>query len=286
MNPLRAFLFVLYTTAIVQANGQPVTPIIVDIPYQNPTSVKMNGMLKSIPEAEQFLEDTSSKFGRFDPIVIRLESNEDIYAAAVFARVALKSHDSVYIALKKPDKADAGYYLLPVGSNEATFNSSGASFPETQPPFIKADKLVCKVESATTKRQYTFMANDAFLKAVPRQNQLSVSNALEIALSYVKKYRGFEKADSVTILECKMVYYNEVPLMFVTYYVLDKSKQILGPPEEAMILFGDKSYLIPAINEPDLTTPSGNMPRSFEAPRDPAAEQGKRIQKIYNGELP
>jgi hypothetical protein len=30
----------------------------------------------------------------------------------------------------------------------------------------------------------------------------------------------------------------------------------------------------------------GNIPRSFEAPRDPAAEQWNRIQKIYNGELP
>ncbi len=162
----------------------------------------------------------------------------------------------------------------------------GALFAEEFPTSITADTLVCKVESATTKRQYTFMANDAFLKAVPRQNQLSVSNALEIALSYVKKNRGFEKADSVTMLECKMFYYNEVPLMFVTYYVLDKSKQILGPPEEAMILFGDKSYLIPNIDEPDFTTPPRNIPRSFVAPRDPAAEQGKRIQKIYNGELP
>ena len=285
MNTLRAFLFVLYTTAIVQANGQPVTPIIVDIPYQNPTSVKMNGMVKSIPEAEQFLQDTSSKFGRFDPIVIRLESNEDIYAAAVFARLALKSHDSVYIALKKPDKADAGYYLLPVGSNEATFTSSGASFPETQPTSIKADILVYKVESATTKKQYTFMANDAFLQATPRENQLSMSDAEQIAMSYVAKYRGLKRSDSVIMLECKKAYYKEVPFMFVTYFVLDKNKQILDP-EDAMILFGNKSYLIPVIDEPDFATPRGNILRSFVAPQDPAVEQGKRIQKIYNGELP
>ena len=124
----------------------------------------------------------------------------------------------------------------------------GALFAEEIPISITADTLVCKVESATTRRQYTFMANDAFLKAIPRENQLSVSNALEIALSYVAKYRGFKNADSVTMLECKMLYYNEVPLMFVTYSVLDKSKQILDP-EEAMILFGDKSYLIPCLQK-------------------------------------
>ena len=39
----------------------------------------------------------------------------------MFARLALKSHDNVYIALRKPDKADRTFYLLPVGSNAATF---------------------------------------------------------------------------------------------------------------------------------------------------------------------
>jgi hypothetical protein len=36
------------------------------------------------------------------------------------------------------------------------------------------------------------------------------------------------------------------------------------------------------------STPTAHpsIPRSFEAPRDPAAEQWKRIQKINNGELP
>ena len=128
------------------------------------------------------------------------------------------------------------------------FACSCALFAESPPTSITADKFVYKVESATTRRQYTFMANDAFLKTLPRENQLSMSDAQEIALSYVAKYRGFKNADSVTMLECKMLYYNEVPLMFVTYSVLDKSKQILDP-EEAMILFGDKSYLIPCLQK-------------------------------------
>jgi len=124
----------------------------------------------------------------------------------------------------------------------------GALCAESPTPLPIADKLVYKVESATTRRQYIFMANDAFLKAIPRENQLSMSDAQEIAFSYVAKYRGFKNADSVTMIECKMAYYNEVPLMFVTYSVLDKNKQILDP-EEAMILFGDKSYLIPCLQK-------------------------------------
>lgn len=172
-----------------------------------------------------------------------------------------------------------------LAARAGTVPGSGASFPETQPPFIKADILVYKVESATTKRQYTFMANDAFLQATPRENELSISDAEQIAMSYVAKYRGFKNADSVTILECKKAYYKEVPFMFVTYYVLNKDKQMIDP-EDAMILFGNKSYLIPNIDEPDFTTPRGNIPRSFVAPQDPAVEQGMRIQKIYNGELP
>lgn len=87
------------------------------------------------------------------------------------------------------------------------FACSVALFAESPPTSITADKLVYKVESATTKRQYTFMANDAFLKAIPRENQLSISDAQEIALSYAAKYRGLKNADSVTLLESKMAYY-------------------------------------------------------------------------------
>jgi hypothetical protein len=115
----------------VQANDQPVTPIVVHIPHQTPTSVNINGMVKSFPEAESWLQEVSSKFGRLDPIVIRLQSNEDMYVAAVFARLALKSHDSVYIALQKADKADQKLYLLPVGSNEAAFTIQTATTAPT-----------------------------------------------------------------------------------------------------------------------------------------------------------
>ena len=131
MNTLRALLLLICIAEIVIAKDQPVTPIIVDIPHQTPTSVNFNGMVKSFPEAELWLQDTSSKFGRLDPVVIRLESNEDIYVAAVFARLALKSHDSVYIALPKRDKEDPKFYLLPVGSNEATFTLQTATPTQT-----------------------------------------------------------------------------------------------------------------------------------------------------------
>lgn len=43
--------------------------------------------------------------------------------------------------------------------------------------------------------------------------------------------------------------------------------------------------LLPTSPTSTLADP-GHIPRSFEAPRDPAAEQWKRIQKINNGELP
>jgi hypothetical protein len=131
MIALRVILFLSCVTVMVQAKDHTVTPIVVDIPHQSPTSVNINGMVKPFPEAESWLKEVSSKFGRLDPIVIRLESNEDMYVAAVFARIALKSHDSVYIALPKPDKADPKFYLLPVGSNEASFTFQTANSTST-----------------------------------------------------------------------------------------------------------------------------------------------------------
>jgi hypothetical protein len=112
---------------MLQAAEPPVTPIIFDILHGSSSSVRIGGLVKSFPEAELWLQETSSKFGRTDPIVIRLESNEDIYVAAVFARLALKTHDKVYIALPKPDKADQKFYLLPIASSEAAFSIQTAS---------------------------------------------------------------------------------------------------------------------------------------------------------------
>lgn len=43
--------------------------------------------------------------------------------------------------------------------------------------------------------------------------------------------------------------------------------------------------LLPSSSTSVPTAPA-NIPQSYEAPRDPAAEQWKRIQKINNGELP
>ena len=43
--------------------------------------------------------------------------------------------------------------------------------------------------------------------------------------------------------------------------------------------------LLPSTSSSSPTAPV-SIPRSFQAPRDPAAEQWKRIQKINNGELP
>jgi hypothetical protein len=122
MNTVRAILLSVFVLTLAQAAELQVTPIVIYMRHENTTSLFINEMFKSIPETEEWLQEASSKFGRLDPVVIVIESNDDIYLAAVFARIALKAHDRVYIAIPKPDKADPKYYLLPVSSNEATFS--------------------------------------------------------------------------------------------------------------------------------------------------------------------
>jgi len=48
------------------------------------------------------------------------------------------------------------------------FAWSVALIAESPPVSLIADKLVYKVESSTTRRHFTFMANDAFMKGIPR----------------------------------------------------------------------------------------------------------------------
>lgn len=139
MNTLRVFLLLICITDIAHAGNQTVTPIVVDIPHQTPTNVNINGTVKSFPEAVSWLQEASSKFGRLDPVLIRPESNEDMFVAAVFARLAFKSHDSVYIALRQSDKNDSGFYLLPVGSNAANFTFQTAA--PTPIPLISTPQM-------------------------------------------------------------------------------------------------------------------------------------------------
>ncbi|MEI6323782.1 MAG: hypothetical protein WCP60_11875 [bacterium] len=122
MNTIRAILFSVFVSALAQEAEPQVTPIVIYMRHENTASLFINDTFKSITETEAWLQEASSRFGRLDPVVIVVESNDDIYAAAVFARNALKTHDRVYIAIPKPGKADPKYYLLPVGSNEATFS--------------------------------------------------------------------------------------------------------------------------------------------------------------------
>jgi hypothetical protein len=97
-------------------------PILIDIPHARPGVTNCAGKERAFSETIQWLKDISSKFGRRDYVIIRLESNEDILPAAMLARNARDSHDRVYIGLLSNEDANNPYFIVPIGCEDLPFN--------------------------------------------------------------------------------------------------------------------------------------------------------------------
>lgn len=71
----------------------------------------------------------SAKFGKADPVIVRLESNEHVVFAAKLAQIATRTHERVFIGVVDPDPKKSTLCLIPVSPAPATFTISAVTKP-------------------------------------------------------------------------------------------------------------------------------------------------------------
>jgi hypothetical protein len=108
------------------------TPIIVEILQDHPDRPTINNREFSMPEAVQWLKETSDKFGRADPIVIKLHPGGDIAAGVFLLQAGRHSHDNVYLAVPKNGNPRSGFTLLSMARDEMAMQLE-KQLPSIQP---------------------------------------------------------------------------------------------------------------------------------------------------------
>ena len=109
-------LFSLFGSSVL-AEGF-LVPIVVDIRHYDPNKPVINNEEMTVVEAMSVLSKSFQKFGREDPIIIRLESNADILEAANLARKVARLYNHVFIALRRDGVSDSGPLILAIGRDE------------------------------------------------------------------------------------------------------------------------------------------------------------------------
>lgn len=97
--------------------GEPsLAPIVVEVVKDRPDHPLINKREFTMPEAVRWLNETSDKFGRADPVVINLHPGGDIAAGVLLLQWARHSHDNVYLAV--PGTNGSGFTLLSSARDE------------------------------------------------------------------------------------------------------------------------------------------------------------------------
>jgi hypothetical protein len=89
--------FIIVAQAQTNPATPPPTPIIIDVgtDSQGNRGAFINGRSSDLPGIRERLKDWLEKFGRTDPVLIRLTDIKDFTLAATIAAVASETHDSV-----------------------------------------------------------------------------------------------------------------------------------------------------------------------------------------------
>jgi len=125
MRFLLTIALIAFLTASDHASGEmPATPILIDVSDSEPAVIQLAGQQMSVDQVKEWLREVSDKFGGEDPVIVRLESNQNILLAAKLAQISTTTHQNVFIGLNDPDSKDFSLYLVPVSSKEADFKIS------------------------------------------------------------------------------------------------------------------------------------------------------------------
>ena len=158
MKPILILLVCLgaFTVSAITAE-QFIVPIVVDIPHKVPIKPVIHTEEMSFVKAMVTLSQSSQKFGRNDPVIIRLESNDEILEAANFARHITELYDHVFIALMNRSGTDTKPLFLNVGRDQLTVDVS-ALFPSIMQKASVRDSDPNRVRDQQVENLRSYMA--------------------------------------------------------------------------------------------------------------------------------
>lgn len=96
-----------------RASEPPLTPpIVIEVIKDRPDRPVINLREFTIPEAVNWLKETSAKFGRADPVVIKMQPGGEIATGVFLLQAARHSHDNAYLAVPRNNNPALGFTLL------------------------------------------------------------------------------------------------------------------------------------------------------------------------------
>lgn len=112
MNPLLLVLLLVATVhaeainALDWPNLTKETPIFIELNRDEPESVALCGKQKSAEDARKLLEETASKFGPHDPVIIICESDISISTLLHWYHLTTKTHPRTWMVVRSQNEGD------------------------------------------------------------------------------------------------------------------------------------------------------------------------------------
>jgi len=112
MNPLLLVLLLVATVhaeainALDWPNLTKETPIFIELNRDEPESVVLCGKQKSAEDARKLLEETASKFGPHDPVIIICESDISISKLLHWYHLTTKTHPRTWMVVRSQNEGD------------------------------------------------------------------------------------------------------------------------------------------------------------------------------------
>lgn len=112
MNPLLLVLLLVATVhaeainALDWPNLTKETPIFIELNRNEPESVVLCGKQKSAEDARKLLEETASKFGPHDPVIIICESDISISTLLHWYHLTTKTHPRTWMVVRSQNEGD------------------------------------------------------------------------------------------------------------------------------------------------------------------------------------
>jgi hypothetical protein len=112
MNPILLVLLLVATVhseainALDWPNLTKETPIFIELNRDEPESVVLCGKQKSAEDARKLLEETASKFGPHDPVIIICDSNISISTLLHWYHLTTKTHPRTWMVVRSQNEGD------------------------------------------------------------------------------------------------------------------------------------------------------------------------------------
>lgn len=126
-------LLFLVLVALPAMASKPETPILIDVPGNGSDVWVLNNKRFTPAMVLEWLADASGRFGRADPVVLRVQSSDALREAVEFSQKVFASHDRVFIELVLTGQPAV---LVPVARDPSGFSKTHASIPASLPQAV------------------------------------------------------------------------------------------------------------------------------------------------------